>query len=106
MHPNSIEWTTFTCPLGHFEWLVMPFGLKSAPAIFQRKMDDIFRKYNSFVIVYIDDILVFSKNKEEHVSHLKLVFAEFIKHGIVISSKKAQFLEKTIRIPRNRNWTR
>ena len=38
MHPDSIEWTAFTCPEGHFEWLVMSFGLKTAPPIFKRKM--------------------------------------------------------------------
>ena len=68
MHPESIEWTAFTCPLCHFEWLVMPFGLKNAPSVFQRKMDNIFNKYKNFVCVYIDDILVFSKTKEEHLA--------------------------------------
>ena len=70
MHPDSIPWTTFSCPEGHFEWLVMPFGLKNAPSIFQRKMDNIFRDNDSFVAVYINDILVFSKNKKQHIEHL------------------------------------
>ena len=60
MEQKSIELTTFSCLKGHFEWLVMPFGLKNAPAIFQRKMDLIFKKYQKFVLVSIDDILVFS----------------------------------------------
>ena len=47
MHPDSIEWTAFTCPEGHFEWLVMSFGLKTAPPIFQRKMDKIFGGYKN-----------------------------------------------------------
>lgn len=96
MHPDSIPWTAFTCPLGHFEWLVMPFGLKNAPSILQRKMDDIFNQYRKFTSIYIDDILVHSKDKEEHISHLKLVLAEFIKNGLVISTKKAQFFRKNI----------
>ena len=75
MHPNSIEWTAFTCPEGHFEWLVMPFGLKNAPNIFQRKMEDIFNKHKDFAIVYIDDILVFSKNRQEHKGHLQIIFS-------------------------------
>lgn len=74
MDPKSVEWTTFTCPLGHYEWLVLPFALKNAPSIFQRKMDTIFSKYHNFVID-IDDILVFSKNKKEHISHLKIVLS-------------------------------
>ena len=67
----------------------MPFGLKNAPNIFQHKMDSIFNHYENFVYVYIDDILVFSKSREEHVSHLKLVLSEFLKQGIVISGKKS-----------------
>ena len=60
MHPDSIKWTGFTTPPGHFEWLVMSFGLKNAPSIFQRKMDEIFNDCADFVRVYIDDILVYS----------------------------------------------
>ena len=96
MHPDSIEWTAFICPLGNYEWLVMPFGLKNAPSIFQRKMDEIFSKYRKFVCIYIDDILVHSKSREEHVGHLKLVLSEFLKEGIIISSKKTQFFRNNI----------
>ena len=64
MHLDSIPWTTFSCREGHFEWLVMPFGLNNEPSIFQRRMDNIFRDNDLFVAVYIDNnILVFSKNK-------------------------------------------
>lgn len=97
MHQDSIEWTAFTCPQGHYEWLVMPFGLKNAPSIFQRRMDSIFEKHRKFVIVYIDDILVFSKSKEEHISHLKIVFSEFLNHGIIISKKKMEIGKKFIK---------
>jgi deoxyuridine 5'-triphosphate nucleotidohydrolase len=95
MHPDSIPWTAFSCPEGFYEWIVMPFGLKNAPSIFQRKMDEIFLKHK-FVLVYIDDILVFSKTLEEHLGHLKLVFSEFIKHGIIISKKKTELCKTYI----------
>ena len=88
LEEESIEWTTFTCPEGHFEWLVMPFGLKNAPSIFQRKMDQIFKNYDRFCSVYVDDILVHSKNRNEHRKHLEIVLREFINNGIVISKNK------------------
>ena len=70
MHEDSIPWIAFFCPEGHFEWLVMSFGLKNAHSIFQRKMDSIFREYDSFVAIYIDDILVYSENKKKHIGHV------------------------------------
>ena len=48
----------------------MSFGLKNAPSIFKRKMDSIFREYDSFVAIYVDDILVYSENKKQHIGHL------------------------------------
>ena len=96
MHEDSIPWTAFSCSEGHFEWLVMPFGLKNAPSIFQRKMDSIFREYDSFVVIYIDDILVYGENKKKHIGHLQLVFKNFDKHGIIISKPKIQLFQATI----------
>ena len=93
MHPDSIPWTTFSCPKWHFEWLVIPFGLKNAPSVFQRKMNNIFRDNHSFVVVYIDDILVFSKNKKKHIGHLQIVFKKFGEHNIIISKGKMQLFQ-------------
>ena len=69
---------------------------KKCPKCFQRKMDDIFVKFRKFVCVYIDDILVHSKSKEEHIGHLKLALNEFLKQRIVISSKKVQLFRYNI----------
>ena len=96
LHENNIPWTTFSCPEGHFELLVMLFGLKNAPSIFQRKMDSIFREYDSFVAIYIDDILVYSENKKKHIGHFQLVFKKFEQHGIIISKPKMQLFQITI----------
>jgi len=63
--------TAFTAPFGHYEYNVMPFGLKNAPSEFQNIMNDIFTPYTSFIIVYIDDVLVFSKSIDQHLKHLQ-----------------------------------
>ncbi|KAJ4779248.1 polyprotein [Rhynchospora pubera] len=88
MDPESVEWTAFVVPNGLYEWLVMPFGLKNAPAIFQRKMDDCFRGTEDFIAVYIDDILVFSENEEQHAYHLETMLAICEKWGLVLSPTK------------------
>ena len=56
-------------------------------------MEDIFNKHSNFVDVYIDDILVFSKNRKEHRGHLQIIFSEFIKHGLILIKKKYNYLE-------------
>ena len=69
------EWkTAFRTKFGHFEYKVMPFGLTNAPAIFQHMMNDIFRDYlDKFVVIYLNDILIFSFNPQEHQHHISLV---------------------------------
>lgn len=98
LHPDSIPWSAFICPnpIGHYEWKVMPFGLKNAPAVFQKRMDEIFAKVRHFTAVYIDDILVFSKTKEEHYDHLRQVFKIFEEIGLIISKKKISLCQTEI----------
>ena len=74
----------------------MPFGLKTAPPIFQRKMDKIFEEYKRFVLVYVDDILVFRKDMKEHLGHLQTVFRFFVSNGIIISKKKIELCKNYI----------
>ena len=78
---EDIPKTAFRTSFGSYEYTVMSFGLANAPPTFSRMMNFIFNPYtNDFVLVYLDDILVFSKNKEDHAKHLRLVLDKLSEH--------------------------
>ena len=80
--------TAFNVPFGQYEWNVMPFGLKNAPSEFQKIMNDIFNPFQDFSIVYIDDVLIFSQNIDQHFKHLRTFFTTVKRSGLVVSKPK------------------
>ncbi|GJF00601.1 related to transposon-encoded proteins [Phanerochaete sordida] len=87
------EWkTTFRTRYGSFEWLVIPEGLTNAPAAFQRFMNDVFRDMlDESVIVYLDDVLIYSDTPEEHRKHVCKVLHRLRQHDIYAKAPKCQF---------------
>ena len=92
------EWkTAFRTRYGSFEWNVMPFGLTNAPAAFQRFMNDICSDLlNVTVIVYLDDILIFSDNPADHVKHVREVLRRLCTHGLYAHPDKCLFVAQTV----------
>ena len=84
--------TAFKTPFGSYEFRVLPFGLTNAPAVFQSMMNRIFGPFlGQFVLVYLDDILIFSRSAEEHEAHLAQVLAKLREHKLVARLEKCRF---------------
>nr|GEU57252.1 putative polyprotein [Tanacetum cinerariifolium] len=96
MDEKLIPWTTFLVPGGLYEWLVMPSGLKNAMAIFQRKINKCFKGIDSFIAMYIDDVMVFSKNEKEHAKNLEKMLKIREDNGLVLSPSKMKIAAPTI----------
>ncbi|GJV64105.1 retrotransposon protein, putative, ty3-gypsy subclass [Tanacetum coccineum] len=89
---EDIPKTAFRTRYGHYEFQVMPFGLTNAPAVFMDLMNRVCKPYlDKFVIVFIDDILIYSKNKKEHEEHLKLILELLKKEELYAKFSKCEF---------------
>ncbi|GJV32611.1 putative reverse transcriptase domain-containing protein, partial [Tanacetum coccineum] len=92
VHEDDIPKTAFRTRYGHFEFTVMPFGLTNAPAVFMDLMNRVCRPYlDKFMIVFIDDILIYSKTREEHVEHLRLVLELLKREKLYAKFSKCEF---------------
>ena len=89
---EDVPKTAFKTRYGHYEFLVMPFGLNNAPAVFMDLMNRIFQPYlDQFVIVFIDDILIYSGSKEDHEEHTRVVLQILRENQLYAKFSKCQF---------------
>ncbi|OMJ22103.1 Retrovirus-related Pol polyprotein from transposon [Smittium culicis] len=93
LHSDSIEASAFSTPDGHHEFLVMPQGMSNSPATFQRNIDRTLRECidDGYCVAFADDILVFSKSREEHLVHIQKVLQKLSEKGFKLNSKKCIF---------------
>ncbi|GJV32083.1 putative reverse transcriptase domain-containing protein [Tanacetum coccineum] len=102
VHEDDIPNTAFRARYGHFEFTVMPFGLTNAPTIFMDLMNRVCRPYlDKFVIVFIDDILIYSKTQEEHVEHLRLVLELLKREKLYAKFSKCEFWLREVQFLRH-----
>lgn len=99
---ENIPKTAFCTRFGHFEFLVMPFGLTNAPAAFMDTMHRVFRPYlDQFVIVFIDNILIYSKSHEEHIQHFRQLLLTIREHKFYAQKSKCEFWMKEVKFLRH-----
>jgi transposase InsO family protein len=94
---EDVPKTAFRTRYGYYEWLVLPFGLTNAPATYQTLSNHIFRPYlDKFCVVYLDDILIYSRSVEEHLFHLRLILDVLRQHKLYAKLAKCEFLKDEI----------
>lgn len=97
MDPKDREKTAFTTPMGLYEFDRMPFGLTNAPATFQRLMESCLGELNAeALLIYLDDVIVYSKDFDSHLKHLEFVFSRLQQFGLKLQPQKCSLLRKQV----------
>ena len=97
LHPDDTAKTAFNTRFGHYEFTVLPFGLTNAPATFSTLMQKLFHPYlDEFIVVFLDDILIYSKNEEEHADHLRKALDILRREKLYGKLEKCEFYEKSV----------
>jgi hypothetical protein len=94
---SDVPKTSFRSPFGHYDYLTLSFGLVNAPSAFQSLMNKLFSKHlYKFVMVYLDDIIVYSKSEAEHEQHLRIVLDILKQHNLTAAHWKCSFYQKEV----------
>ena len=97
VHPSDVHKTAFRTWYGHYEFLVLPFGLTNAPATFMHLMHSIFREQlDEFIVIFLDDILVYSWDLSSHVAHVRKTFEILRQHSLFAKVSKCEFFRSSV----------
>ena len=88
--------TAFVTPFGKYEFNAVPFGLAQAPAYFQKLISIVLQDCSDFVMAYLDDIIIFSQNEEDHLKHIEIIFKKLKKADLKLKESKCDFFKKEI----------
>ena len=91
MDEKVVPISAFVTPFGHFQWKYMPFGLRNAPATFQRLVQKVLLGLDAFSAAYLDDIIIFSNSWHEHLCHIREVLKRIKQAGLTMKASKCAF---------------
>ena len=85
--------TAFIMPFGKYKFNAVPFGLAQAPAYFQQLISIVLQDCSEFAMVYLDDIIIFSRNEQEHLKHIEIIFRKLKEAGLKLKESKCDFFK-------------